>query len=156
MNAFFCLSGVWIWISSLKVGHRLWWRDQDIIHDFGGKVLIPLDLSHICQISWLDCFAIFVSFYTSNVQFAPSHKIYMYSLWLCCCFCNNVLMRWHATVREDFALENRSTHPSLFFPKQYFSGYVALLSCILRICFFFVSMNHLNYLEAFMSIWHYN
>ncbi|KAM3279825.1 hypothetical protein ACQJBY_046915 [Aegilops geniculata] len=29
---------------------------------------------------------------------------------------------WNNTLSEDFALENRSTDPSLFFPKQYFSG----------------------------------
>ncbi|KAM3318018.1 hypothetical protein ACQJBY_035640 [Aegilops geniculata] len=29
---------------------------------------------------------------------------------------------WNNTPSEDFALENRSTDPSLFFPKQYFSG----------------------------------
>jgi hypothetical protein len=99
----------------------LWWRDWwRLCLILVEKILLQWTIAFLSD-SVVGQFCCIFIFLHLKLQFALSNNIYTVLV------VDNDLIQWHVTVREDIALENRSIDISLHFPKQYFSGYVALM-----------------------------
>jgi len=109
---------VWIWMSSLKHGHRAIGRVNIIVI----SSLIPFFLYLFTLLMWN------LHLFKEQFQF-----------WLFYCdYLNNCIVQSHTFFKDDFALENWSIEPSLFFLGNTFPGdYMTIAQFVLCLACYF-------------------